>query len=45
MAVGFGANTYAQKKSNFIASYSIALPTGDLGVCISPKPHCHKKYK
>lgn len=30
MAVGLTANTYAQSNSNFIASYSIAMPTGDL---------------
>jgi len=30
MAVGLTANTYAQSNSNFIMSYSMALPTGDL---------------
>src|SRR6187397_1442830 len=30
MAVGLGANAYAQSNSNFIASYSIAMPTGNL---------------
>ena len=29
MAVGLGANAYAQSNSNFIASYSIALPMGN----------------
>ena len=35
IAVGLTANTYAQSGSNFIMSYSIALPTGDLSDYIS----------